>query len=297
MTSHFILIVSKVSVESRLSMTEREKKEWLAHSKGYSGKEQSQKEHLSEVEAYAIRRCPAFLVNDIRLAALFHDFGKYSVLFKRRLEGLESGLDHWSPGAHILLQNKMSELAAITVHAHHVGFGAWSQVSTLRENLISLEKRKLTLANRKELNVAFEAMLKDGFSPQDYAKGHRLRRTVGSMLDARMVLSALVDADYTDTNPSLGTLYGDHLETVRRRHDRALEQAGASHAVIYSGNPKLAFLDDYYHPFKANPHFVSWVPLTMFTTASKAIRTWRAPYKRSRSSAPPWLTCSMARMT
>jgi hypothetical protein len=76
---------------------------WLAHSKGYSGREQSQQEHLSEVESRAIHRCPAFLLNDVRLAALFHDFGKYSILFKKRLEGLESGLDHWSPGAHLAL--------------------------------------------------------------------------------------------------------------------------------------------------------------------------------------------------
>jgi len=68
--------------------------------------------------------------------------------------------------------------------------------------------------------------------------------------------------DYTDKNRSLGALYGNHLETVTARHDYALEQAGASHAIIYSGNPKIAFLDDFYHPFKANPHFVSWAPLT-----------------------------------
>ena len=68
--------------------------------------------------------------------------------------------------------------------------------------------------------------------------------------------------DYTDKNASLGALYADHLAAVAARHDHALEKAGASHAVIYSGNPKLAFLDDYYHPFKANPHFVSWAPLT-----------------------------------
>lgn len=67
---------------------------------------------------------------------------------------------------------------------------------------------------------------------------------------------------YSDKNPTLGKLYGSHLATVTARHDHALEQAGASHAVIYSGNPKLAFLDDYHHPFKANPHFVSWAPLT-----------------------------------
>ena len=71
-----------------------------------------------------------------------------------------------------------------------------------------------------------------------------------------------MNPDYTDKNPALGALYGDHIQTVMARHDHALEQAGASHAIIYSGNPKLAFLDDYHHPFKANPHFVSWAPLT-----------------------------------
>jgi len=71
-----------------------------------------------------------------------------------------------------------------------------------------------------------------------------------------------MNADYTDKNTALGALYGGHLQTVIERHDYALEKAGASHAVIYSGNPKLAFLDDYFHPFKANPHFVSWAPLT-----------------------------------
>jgi Xaa-Pro dipeptidase len=71
-----------------------------------------------------------------------------------------------------------------------------------------------------------------------------------------------MDADYSDKNPALGALYGEHLDEIRSRHDAALERAGASHAVIYSGNPKRMFLDDNDYPFKANPHFVSWVPLT-----------------------------------
>ena len=70
-----------------------------------------------------------------------------------------------------------------------------------------------------------------------------------------------MDADYSDKNTALGALYGKHLDTVKARHDHALEQAGASHAVIYSGAAKPAFLDDYFHPFKANPHFLGWVPL------------------------------------
>ena len=68
-------------------------------------------------------------------------------------------------------------------------------------------------------------------------------------------------ADYTDKNPALGALYPAHLQTVCQRFDRALEQAGASHAVVFSGAPKVAFLDDNNYPFVANPHFLSWVPL------------------------------------
>jgi Xaa-Pro dipeptidase len=71
-----------------------------------------------------------------------------------------------------------------------------------------------------------------------------------------------MDADYTDNNPALSALYGKHIETIAARHDHALEQAGASHAIIYSGNPRIAFQDDYQMPFKPNPHFVAWVPLT-----------------------------------
>ncbi len=61
---------------------------------------------------------------------------------------------------------------------------------------------------------------------------------------------------------ALGAAYWDHVESQMTRHDRALERAGAAHVVIFSGAPKLKFLDDNYYPFQANPHFVSWLPLT-----------------------------------
>lgn len=60
----------------------------------------------------------------------------------------------------------------------------------------------------------------------------------------------------------LGSLYPDHIQTIRSRHDQALERAGGSHAVIFSGAPRAVFLDDYDYPFKPNPHFVGWLPLT-----------------------------------
>jgi len=141
-----------------------EEHSWFAHSNGFSGDKQTLREHLSEVERLATHRCPPSLLNDVRLAAFFHDFGKYSQLFKRRLQGLESGLDHWTPGAHLLLQNGLSGLAGIAVHGHHVGLGAWAQVSMLKNDLRSLEGQKLTLGDREDLNNAFQAMIEDGCS-------------------------------------------------------------------------------------------------------------------------------------
>lgn len=81
------------------------------------------------------------------------------------------------------------------------------------------------------------------------------RRTAAGMIRA-------MNLDYTDKNPELGRLYTDHVQTICQRHDHALERAGASHAVIFSGAPKYAFLDDNTYPFRANPHFVGWAPLT-----------------------------------
>lgn len=68
-------------------------------------------------------------------------------------------------------------------------------------------------------------------------------------------------SSYVDMT-GLEALYPPHLETIRQHFDRALEKAGASHAIVFSGAPKLVFLDDNYYPFKANPHFVYWMPLT-----------------------------------
>ena len=65
-----------------------------------------------------------------------------------------------------------------------------------------------------------------------------------------------------DPGAALGAHYPAHVDTLKERHDRALDVAGASHVVIFSGAPKLRFLDDYHYPFAANPHFMSWLPLT-----------------------------------
>ena len=44
---------------------------------------------------------------------------------------------------------------------------------------------------------------------------------------------------------ALSTHYPAHISELKKRHDTALEKAGANHAVIYSGSPLPVFLDDY----------------------------------------------------
>jgi Xaa-Pro dipeptidase len=96
---------------------------------------------------------------------------------------------------------------------------------------------------------------------------------------------ARMTADYSDKNPTLAALYPDHVQSVCQRHDHALERAGVSHAVIFSGSPKVAFLDDASYPFRANPHFVSWAPLTelplsyiIYTPGEKPVLVYYQPH-------------------
>ena len=60
----------------------------------------------------------------------------------------------------------------------------------------------------------------------------------------------------------LASLYPSHIAETKERHDRALAATSFDHAVIFSGALKVLFLDDNYYPFKTNPHFKSWVPVT-----------------------------------
>jgi Xaa-Pro dipeptidase len=78
---------------------------------------------------------------------------------------------------------------------------------------------------------------------------------------AEVMMPFMSDLDHIDP-ATLDPLYRAHLDTLKTRHDHALETAGASHAIVFSGAPKLRFLDDYYYPFKANPHFLAWLPLS-----------------------------------
>jgi Xaa-Pro dipeptidase len=58
------------------------------------------------------------------------------------------------------------------------------------------------------------------------------------------------------------SLFPAHLAELRRRVDLALAAHGYDGIAIFSGAAGYSFLDDRTYPFRVNPHFAQWVPLT-----------------------------------
>jgi Xaa-Pro dipeptidase len=61
---------------------------------------------------------------------------------------------------------------------------------------------------------------------------------------------------------NLSALYPAHLAEIEKRSADALAAAGRDTLAIAAGRPHGWFLDDQDYPFKANPHFLHWLPLT-----------------------------------
>ncbi|BES86681.1 Xaa-Pro dipeptidase [Pectobacterium araliae] len=60
----------------------------------------------------------------------------------------------------------------------------------------------------------------------------------------------------------LASLYHHHLATLQTRAQAVLARHQLDALLIHSGELLTVFLDDHYYPFKVNPQFKAWVPVT-----------------------------------
>ena len=60
----------------------------------------------------------------------------------------------------------------------------------------------------------------------------------------------------------LALLYADHINELQSRAKTILQKSTADGLVIHAGKALKVFLDDYDYPFKVNPHFKAWLPIT-----------------------------------
>jgi Xaa-Pro dipeptidase len=73
------------------------------------------------------------------------------------------------------------------------------------------------------------------------------------------------------------SLYLDHLATLQRQAESALQRTGHDALVIAAGIEKYAFLDDRPYLFQPNPHFKHWLPLTNHPHSWIAVRPGQKP--------------------
>lgn len=157
------------------------------------------REHLGGVHDLAIRFAVDLgLADFVALAAWLHDLGKYGDLFQRRLRNLESGIDHWTAGAYVALSRFACVEAALAIQGHHVGLqaGDLKSLKSLDLRRYSDDRRRLSETDGEWL---LERLAEDGVALPSIPKPDRAPRGVDGMLRTRMLFSALVDADFLDT--------------------------------------------------------------------------------------------------
>lgn len=69
--------------------------------------------------------------------------------------------------------------------------------------------------------------------------------------------------------------YASHVSECQRRWEAALQAEGYDAALIHAGSLITSFMDDYHYPFRPNPHFLQWLPLTHHEESALLIRPGR----------------------
>lgn len=196
--------------------------EYFAHSKNRGERWEPLHEHLTHVAQLAADFAKPFGASEQAfLAGLLHDLGKYSERFNRRLNGAAVSLDHWSLGAAAAARwgKAWGLIPALAIQGHHVGLGLlttdWKQFSFTLENEIAQNQDRHALASLLQGRERLEA---DGLRLEKVSTGLRIspdqELVAGDMLDVRMLFSALVDADFLETESHFE---GDALKPRRPR--------------------------------------------------------------------------------
>ena len=183
---------------------------YYSHSNNKAGKPQTQVEHLGNVANLAATFAQYFACEDeARFIGLLHDLGKYSPLFQRRLEGAEKHVDHWSPGAWAALKIFHALTAAMAIQGHHIGLQRLDKDSLrdLDPALLSRMHPAGMQLSETDTNHLLALLAQDGFTitPPQVANCLTQREVASTMLDVRMLFSALVDADFLDTEAHFRT--------------------------------------------------------------------------------------------
>lgn len=210
----------------------------FAHSANASGRRHDLVDHLTAVSKLTARFARGLGAEQVgRFLGLWHDIGKFDPAFQEYLRACERdaapsrrGTDHKGAGA--LLAAQHADVAALVIQGHHGGLRAPAEVKAW------LAERRKDPAVRLAVEEA-RAAVPDVEPPNRLAlPGYAGHDAMAAELLVRLLFSALVDADFLDTerhfSPSSaaarggGTALSDLWERFERDQERLTGQ-GADH--------------------------------------------------------------------
>lgn len=162
-------------------------------------------DHLRSVAKRAAEFASVFgAADEARLAGLLHDLGKYGELFQMRLRDQAEHIDHWSAGAWQSLQFRHTGIAAaLAVQGHHIGLqmadkAALAALNPAKWDPMMHNQRRLS---EVDADVLLRRLQSDDLmlaAPTSSLYDYNDKK-ITAMLDVRMLFSALVDADFIET--------------------------------------------------------------------------------------------------
>jgi CRISPR-associated helicase Cas3/CRISPR-associated endonuclease Cas3-HD len=219
-------------------MTENVMTIYYAHSGNDYKKWHLLKEHLASVSRLAGEHLAGWQGEDeAKLAGLLHDLGKYGDRFQNRLHGQDKGLDHWSQGAYLAIKKGGAIAAAIAIQGHHIGLQSLQKedLKQLNPELLKVNHPQRLTLSEADIELLENRLIEDGLSfnkPQTRLFAGPLVESqahVDNMLDVRRLFSALVDADFIDTEAHFN---GNEQGKVPRKRGLKLNENGLAKQAL-----------------------------------------------------------------
>ncbi len=178
---------------------------FYGHSGNLGGAWEPLAEHLQAVADTAAAFARAFGAHEwARLAGRVHDLGKYSPRFTRRLQGHGRAGDHAAAGA-LLVLHRYADAglpAALAILGHHGGLTDLPAAKELRDRLARRFVNRCPDLTDPDFKAILQRFQADGLTlpTETLPRLHKDRLSlIARMLEVRMLYSALVDADFLET--------------------------------------------------------------------------------------------------
>jgi CRISPR-associated helicase Cas3/CRISPR-associated endonuclease Cas3-HD len=188
----------------------------LAHSENEYGQVEPLETHLKAVAETAGNFAARFGAKaEAMYCGILHDIGKLGEAFQIcRLQKGKKGIDHWSSGAWYAMTKGTSKvdpncvLAGLAIQGHHPGLVSFDRriICQMKPEVRTAELANIGGMLSQKSGADYQNWMMEYGVPALPPVGHSLRtfdaifrEPAAAMLDARMLFSTLVDADFLET--------------------------------------------------------------------------------------------------